>query len=208
MPATQPIFNAGRLLQDDDCNIQDECNTVGDGVMAIRRKFALVVSEGRQLQREVLAQQAEIEDLKTRLSREQRSTEVARNQVLAQGRRLRQYKESEKTLQRRTRELTRDLEDERAKSEKVSCLKCDICVVNVKDVVTLCGHGYCRVCLVRWLRQPKEDVADDGSRNSCPSCRKPVRESDLLQVYLDSGKQTSPGAEEDRATEILDSDSE
>lgn len=205
MPAVKPIFNAGRLLQDDDCDIQDECSTVEDGVLDIRRKFALVVSEGRQLQRAVLAQQAEIEDLQTRLSGHEHSA-VTRNQLLAQGRRLQEHRNSEKMLRLRVRKLTRDLEVERASLKRVSYLKCDICMASIKDVVAPCGHGFCKQCLIIWLRQPKEVDTGEESENCCPHCRRPLQERDLLNVFLESGRETSPVAEEDGATEILDSD--
>ncbi|KAK5313772.1 hypothetical protein LTR93_010769 [Exophiala xenobiotica] len=204
MFAAQPILQASRLLQDDNCSIQDECSSVADSILDIRSKFALVVSEGRQLQRAVLAQQAKIEDLKTRLLGHEHSAEVGRNQLLAQGPRMREYRKSEKLLRLRNQELMKDLEDERAKLDKASHLKCDICMISFKNVVILCGHGFCRKCLRRWLRHSREDE----SYNGCPSCQQPVQESDLLDVYLDFGGQTSPVGEKDRATQILSFESD
>ncbi|CAG9857684.1 unnamed protein product [Phyllotreta striolata] len=38
-----------------------------------------------------------------------------------------------------------------------------------------CGHLFCRQCLLRWLDSP--------SRNSCPTCKKRARKSDIRPIY-------------------------
>nr|KAK5449223.1 hypothetical protein LTR18_002312 [Exophiala xenobiotica] len=120
MPAVQSNFDASRLLHDDDCDIIDEYQAVTDGAFEIRRKFALIVSEARQLQTELLAKQAEIDGLATRhqqeLSDHRHSAEITRNQLRSQGHRLRRYRDANKLLRRDNQQLANELEAARRAS--------------------------------------------------------------------------------------------
>ena len=215
MPEARSNFDASRLLHDDDCDILDEYNTVLDGALDMRRKISFIVSQARQLQTELLAKQAENDHLTSRhqqeLSRLQKSAELVREKLRPQNNRLRQYRDTNRLLRLRNRELANDLEAAREDLDKVNHLRCDICMDSFKNVVVMCGHGFCKGCLTIWLRQPKDGDTDDAREPSCPICRRAVRESDIRQIYLGSDSPASAVLEgDDRATEVLsvDSDSE
>jgi hypothetical protein len=207
MPAAHSNFDASRLLHDDDCDIMDEYHAVVDGALDIRRKFALIVSEARQLQTELLAKQAEIDNLTTRhqqeLSDHQHSTEITRNQLRSQGHRLRRYKDANKLLRRDNQQLATELEAARKDLDQVEHLRCNICMDSMKNAVTGCSHGFCKPCLLRWLR-------DSTNGNCCPICRRIVREGEIRDIDLEPGSRIPAVLEDDAATEVLsiDSDSE
>lgn len=207
MPEARSTFDASLLLHDGDCDILHEYSTVVDGALDMRRKFALVVSHARQLQAELLAKQAEVDHLtaqhRQKLSEQQSSAEIARNQLRTQGHRLQKYRNANKVL----RCLAGDLETTRKDLDQVDYLRCNICTDSIKNAVTKCGHGFCRECLTEWLRWGS--VAG-GPGKRCPVCRRIVRECEIQDIYLEPDRTTSAVLEDDEATEILsvDSDSE
>ncbi|KEF54295.1 uncharacterized protein A1O9_09461 [Exophiala aquamarina CBS 119918] len=198
MSAAQSVFDASQLLHDGDCDIMDEYNTVVEGALDMRRKFASIVSQARRLKTELLAKQAEVDHLTTRheqdLSDLQHSAEVTRHQLRTQGHTLRRCKEANKVLRSRNQELVGELETARKYLDQVDNLRCNICTVSIKNVVTKCGHGFCRPCLTEWLRTPM---------NTCPICRQIVKRPDIRSIYLDDDKRAAAVIEDDAATEIL-----
>ena len=74
---------------------------------------------------------------------------------------------------------------------------------SMKNAVTGCSHGFCKPCLLRWLR-------DTTRLNSCPICRRIVRENEIRDIDLKADDRISAVLEDDAATEVLsmDSDSE
>ena len=207
MPAAQSNFDASRLLQNDDCDIMDEYSAITDGALDMRRKFALIMSEGRQLRTELLAKQAKIADLTSRhrqeLSDHQRSAENTREQLRSQGHRLRRHKNANKVLRRNNQKLASELEAARKDLDQVEHLRCNICMDSMKTAVTKCCHGFCKPCLLRWLR-------DRTHRDRCPICRRIVRVCDIRDIDLEPDDGIAAVLEDDAATEVLsvDSDSE
>ncbi|KAJ9493385.1 hypothetical protein H2202_011137 [Exophiala xenobiotica] len=180
----------------------------------MRRKFSLVVSQARQLQTELLVHQTENDHLTTRHRRElsayQKSAGVIRKQLRTQGHRLQKYKDANKLLRRRNQELATDLEAARNDLDQVDHLRCNICMDSIKNVMTKCGHGFCRPCLSRWLRDAPITSTLTGPGERCPVCRQVVKEGDVQDIYLESDIRTDSVPEDDDATEVLslDSDSE
>ncbi|KAJ9608562.1 hypothetical protein H2200_007550 [Cladophialophora chaetospira] len=211
MPEARSNFDADLLLQDDDCCITDAYDNVVESALDIRRKFALIVDQARQLKSELLAKQAEIDRLNTRhrqeLSRYQRSTKDLQKRIQAQGERLQQNRETMTTLRRRITQSTKDVEAERKKLDQVDFLRCEICKENIMNVLTRCGHGFCKGCLDDWLHRPADPFSDRAEKN-CPKCRRLVRESEIRDVYLGSDTRTLSARDGDGTTEILSTDSD
>jgi hypothetical protein len=40
-----------------------------------------------------------------------------------------------------------------------------------KNVIDLCGHGFCRACLTIWPRQLEDDQSANTPETGCPVCR-------------------------------------
>jgi hypothetical protein len=59
MAEMQPTLNIDHSLNDDDCDIQVEYGSVLDGAFDMRRKLASVSRQAPQLERKLLAKQAE-----------------------------------------------------------------------------------------------------------------------------------------------------
>ncbi|PKA51760.1 E3 ubiquitin-protein ligase RMA3 [Apostasia shenzhenica] len=60
------------------------------------------------------------------------------------------------------------------------CFDCNICLdFAVDPVVTLCGHLYCRPCIVKWLHVE----AGGASPASCPVCKASLWEDSLVPLY-------------------------
>ena len=211
MSKARSNFDARPLLQDDDCDITDEYDNIVEGALDMRRKFSLIVSQARRLKNELLAKQAEIDRLNTQhqqeLSHHQRSATDLRKRVHAQGDRLQQNRETMRLLRRRNGQSVKDLEAARTELDQVHFLRCDICKDTIKNVVTRCGHGFCRECLNGWLQRPADPHADRAEK-SCPHCRRIVIESELRDVYLGSDTRTPAVPEGDRTTEFLTADSD
>ena len=46
--------------------------------------------------------------------------------------------------------------------------ECQICMdLLVEPITTICGHTFCKICLIRYLR----------TKLNCPMCRKPILQS-------------------------------
>jgi rubrerythrin len=205
MPAPQPNLDASRLLLDDDCDIMDEYRAIKESSSEIRRKFALIVSEARQLRSQLLVEQAKNNDLATRHQQDlldnQHDAEITRNQLRNQGHSLRKCKAANKVLRRKNKQLATELEVARKELDEVEHLRCNICMESMKNAVTGCSHGFCKPCLLRWLR-------DRTNRNRCPICRRIVREGEIRDIDLEPGSRVPAVLEDDVATEVLSIDSD
>ncbi|OAP53757.1 hypothetical protein AYL99_12041 [Fonsecaea erecta] len=211
MPEARYDFDADSLLHEDDCNIFDAYENVVESALDMRRKFVMIVDQARQLKRELLAKQAEIDRLNTRdrqeLSQYQHSNKDLQKIIQAQSKRLQQNRETIKMLHRRITQSTKDLEAEQMKLDQVDFLRCEICKENIMNVFTGCGHGFCKGCLDDWLHRPAASYSARDEK-SCPKCRRLVRESEIRDVYLGSGTTTPSARDGDGITEVLSSDSD
>jgi Ring finger domain len=122
-----------------------------------------------------------------------------------QSHRLKYLRREKETLKRHNDELAADLEEARRQLDQVRHLRCDICLVTSKEVVTRCGHGFCKTCLNKWFgtnetqrahgQQSTHGLIPDGGL--CPTCRHVIKEQeDVWPIYLaaDSEGQESPTA--------------
>jgi len=196
----QPTLNLDHFLDDDDCDILVEYDSVVDAALDMRRKFSSVLRQARQLKTTLQDKQAELERERQRLNIREIG-ETNRNKLRQKSRRLRQCKDDNKSLRLRNRELANDLEVARKELERVDHLRCNICTVAFKNAILPCGHTACRECLGLWLGQGK----------GCPWCRRSFEAGDIRDIYLGSSSETwdVPGDDSD-VTDIisLTSDSE
>jgi hypothetical protein len=104
-----------------------------------------------------------------------------------------------------------------AKLQHVQRLHCDICTDYVKDRVTKCGHGFCKVCIGTWFDQKRSDFGSDLAPNvldalvrvPCPTCRKMLKPYEVWKVYLDNGHENGTQSDvEDEEVTGSDEDSE
>ena len=211
MSEARSDFDTCPLLHEDDCDVTDEYDNVVESALDMRRKFSLIVAQARRLKNELQAKEAEIDRLSTRhrkeLSHLQRGAEDLRKRVRAQGDRLQQNRETMRLLRRRNAQSAKDLEAVRKELDQVDFLRCDICKDTIKNVVTRCGHGFCKGCLDRWLRRLADSTTDRAEKN-CPICRRIVTESELRNIYLGADAATPCVLDDDVATEILINDSD
>ena len=188
MPDARSKLDTHSLLQDDDCSIIDAYDNVVESALDMRRKFTLIVTQARRLQSELLAEQAQTDRLNTRhrreLSHSQRSAKEFRKRIQAQGERLQQnVRKTTRLLRRRNAQSAKDLEAERKKLDQLDFLRCEICKENIINVITGCGHGFCKGCLSDWLHRPADPFSERAEK-SCPKCRRIVIESDIRDLYL------------------------
>ena len=196
----QPTLNLDHFLDDDDCDILVEYDSVVDAALDMRRKFSSVLRQARQLKTTLQDKQAELERERQRLNIREIG-ETNRNKLRQKSRRLRQCKDDNKSLRLRNRELANDLEVARKELERVDHLRCNICTVAFKNAILPCGHTACRECLGLWLGQGK----------GCPWCRRSFEAGDIRDIYLGSSSETWDVPEDDSdVTDIisLTSDSE
>jgi RING-type zinc-finger len=79
------------------------------------------------------------------------------------------------------------------------CFCCPICMEAVVDpCVTRCGHLFCWTCIYRWLKPgmsleeqvvlrdgaPLQELGNDPSRRSCPTCRFPCSVRSIIPIYV------------------------
>ncbi|KAK5189232.1 hypothetical protein LTR92_010797 [Exophiala xenobiotica] len=103
MAEVQTNIDVDQFLNDIDCDIQDEYNSVVDGVFDMRRKFSLVVMQLR-------AKQAEMDHFTTRHQQELSYVKTARNKLRQQSHKLPQYRNENRLLRIQNRELVNNLE--------------------------------------------------------------------------------------------------
>lgn len=72
-------------------------------------------------------------------------------------------------LRMQTMEKSLEYFEEHVKTEDVTC---PICFTHEADVITYCGHFYCRPCIIRTLRHTKK----------CPLCNASLRSQDAHQI--------------------------
>ncbi|KAJ9493513.1 hypothetical protein H2202_011015 [Exophiala xenobiotica] len=186
MAEMQPTLNLDYFLNDDDCDIQVEYGSVVDAALSMRRKLSSVLRQARQLKTTLQAKQAELEHERQRPNLRE-IAETNRNKLRQQSRTLRQWKDDNKSLRLRNRELADELEVARKELERVDHLRCNICMVTFKSATLPCGHSACRECLSLWL----------GQKTGCPWCRQSFEADDIRDIYLGSGSETRDVSESD-----------
>ncbi|KAL3473132.1 hypothetical protein BJX99DRAFT_261677 [Aspergillus californicus] len=64
----------------------------------------------------------------------------------------------------------------------LAAYKCPICMCAVVDATTtVCGHIYCHMCIMNWLKKfddQRPDHTGKSPRGFCPNCRKLLTRSD------------------------------
>ncbi len=201
MAEAQANLDVDQLLNDTDCDIQDEYNSVVDGVFDMRRKFSLVVM---QFENKLRAKQAEMDHFTARHQQGLSYVKTSRNKLRQQSHKLGQYRHENRLLRIQNRELVNNLEVARKELEKVQHLRCDICMDSFKNVMVLCGHSFCRDCLMIWLRQPKDSQSANEPENRCPICRQSVKESDIRAIYVEPESQLLGAFKgDDNATDVI-----
>ena len=137
------------------CDITDEYDNIVEGALYVRRKFSLIVNQIRRVKNELLTKQAEVDRLNTRHQKEpshhQQSVKELHKRVQAQGDRLQQNRETMRLLRRCNAQSAKDLGAARKELDQVDLLRSDICKNTVKQIVTRCGHRFCKECLDGWL---------------------------------------------------------
>lgn len=157
-----------------------------------------------KLENKLRAKQAEMDHFTARHQQGLSYVKTSRNKLRQQSHKLGQYRHENRLLRIQNWELVNNLEVARKELEKVQHLRCDICMDSFKNVMILCGHSFCRDCLIIWLRQPKDSHSASEPEKSFPICRQSVKESDIRTIYLDTESQI-PGAFEsdDDATDVI-----
>ena len=199
MPETRSTFDATQYLDDTDCDIVNEYNSVIDALGAARDKYSKLMTRALKMKSALVAKQAELDQITRRHQRElaysKDSADIARDKLRTQSGKLRKYKGESETLRRRNRQLAEDLRAVSRKVEQIKHLQCDICMDSFKNIVTRCGHGYCTSCLTTWLRPSDDDNRGDRDLDSmntplercCPMCRKTIKAAeDVWPIYLES----------------------
>ncbi|KAK7883376.1 hypothetical protein LTR67_011300 [Exophiala xenobiotica] len=191
MGDVQPTLEIDHLLNDDDCDIQIEYDSVVDGALDMRRKFFSVLRQAQQLKTKLLAKQAELDRYITQHERQRPDlreiAKTTRTKLREQSRKLWQCKDENRLLRNRNRELANKLEVTRQELEEVDYLRCDLCTVAFKNAMVPCGHTSCRGCLGLWLGQGK----------GCPWCRRSFDTGDIRDIYLESSPETRDAPEDD-----------
>ncbi|KAK6371422.1 hypothetical protein LTS17_009153 [Exophiala oligosperma] len=187
----QPIPNIEHFLNDADCEIQVEHDSVIDGAFNMKRKFSSLLMQARQLKTILLAKQAELDRYIAQQRRQrpdlQSIAEDTRNKLRQQTHKLRQCRNENRLLRIRNQELSNDLEAAHKELEMVDHLRCNICMVAFKNAVVPCGHSGCRECLELWLGQGK----------GCPWCKRRFEEDDVRDIYLGYSNETQNTQEDD-----------
>lgn len=183
MPETRSNFDIGQSLKNLDGDITTACNGLVDVSAGLRAKHSELLALTRKMQQELVLKQAELDRRTSQHKRDVLShkecADRAMRKVQATAKMLHKYRLEIQSLRLQNQNLTGDLE---AKTKR---LLCNICVDRSKDVVTKCGHSFCKSCVTTWLRQPDEDAADDldldsppPTKATCPICRKLLDEKD------------------------------
>lgn len=99
----------------------------------------------------------------------------------------------------RNEELQRTVAMLRAELAKARGVTCPVCYDQVVEITAPCGHCFCQACHEKWavVSIPTEDDRDDiefvdenhaeqveGSRMSCPFCRKKYKEDAILKLII------------------------
>ena len=90
-----------------------------------------------------------------------------------------------------------------AKLKQAEGFKCGICLDNIKDCVTKCGHGFCKDCIGQYF-QSAEDIIQRIGAAPCPLCRTALEPTQVWTVYLggeEARRNRSVGGSEDEAEE-------
>nr|KAK5449231.1 hypothetical protein LTR18_002320 [Exophiala xenobiotica] len=131
MGEVQPTLEIDHLLNDDDCDIQIEYDSVVDGALDMRRKFFSVLRQAQQLKTKLLAKQAELDRHITQHERQRPDlreiAKTTRTKLRQQSRKLWQCKDEIRLLRNRNRALANKLEVTRQELEEVGYLRCDLC---------------------------------------------------------------------------------
>jgi peroxin-10 len=72
-----------------------------------------------------------------------------------------------------SKNLKEEIISEDKELENNFSIQCQLCLGNVPDTVTPCGHLFCWTCLTEWLR----------TRNQCPICREIVIPSKIVPLF-------------------------
>lgn len=203
MTEAQAEINAGRFLNDFDCNISFELGQIADGAHDIRKKFLTLSDQAQELKTQLLDEQKNQHLLtaqhQQQLSKSLKSSETLRNKLRQLGDKLRQSRAENRSLRKQVQTLGSSLEKARQKLNTVEFLQCSICWGRFKDVMIPCGHCFCRSCLKFWL---------GNSRISCPICRQSFAEIDIRALYLELGSGTAGDDEGEDDVVSLVSDNE
>ena len=213
MPDTRLTFDPQHCLLDVD-STADECNALLDTAAAVKRRFTGLWSHVLELKNTLENKDLELRRVADRQAADSDCWEdtVAslEGRFSVQCQKVQKQKQQMERLRRRNKQLADDLKTSNKKLEQMQHLRCDVCLEDVKAVVTRCGHGFCKACLATHLGGPPRsgfglaDLALDPSSTSrcpCPMCRKSISpEADVWRIYLDEGQfNLQPGATEDES---------
>ncbi|ETN42301.1 uncharacterized protein HMPREF1541_04242 [Cyphellophora europaea CBS 101466] len=190
MPETRSTFDASQCLEDVDGDIANEYNTILDAAVAARDKYAKLMTLAQKLKRALVSKQAEFNQHAGHYQHD-----VAYHRACA---------ETARDTLRVVRRLSRSAAVTNIypriceRPQKTKHLCCNICMDNLKNVVTRCGHGYCTGCLATWLRPTNNDDAasDESDMESlaeqveapCPTCRRILNaEEDVWPIFMQNG---------------------
>ncbi|RMZ91841.1 hypothetical protein DV736_g952, partial [Chaetothyriales sp. CBS 134916] len=152
MPETRSTFDASKCLEGIDGDLSGEYNDFIDVAEAARDKYAKLIAVAKKLKETLDSKQSEFDRQINRLSRDlenqKDSAVTARDKLQATNVRLRKFKGKTESLRRDKKHLAEELQAANAKLEHVKDLRCGICMDNIINAFTTCGHGYCSDCMM------------------------------------------------------------
>ena len=173
------------LLQDDDCDITEEYDNIVESALDIRRQFSLLVTQARRLKKSCWPKKRRSTALTLGTNKGCRTSSFSPSTY------ARRCKRKVTDCSRTERQCgycvaaTRSLPKTSKLCRKnwVDFLRCDVCKDTIQNVVTKCGHRFCKRCLDRWLHQPAS-LYTGRTEKSCPNCRRIIIGSEIRDVYF------------------------
>ena len=196
MPDTRLTFDPQHCLDDVDSDITDEFNALLDAAAAAKDKFTGLQSLVRKLKNALENKNLELERVirQNVVETNQRDATIRRleGRFTTQCQKVQKQKQQMERLRRRNKQLDDDLRTSNKKLEQMQHLRCDVCLEDVKNVVTRCGHGFCSTCLTTHFRfngRPGFGLADlpssQRSTARCPTCRTMISDKgDVWPIHV------------------------
>jgi len=147
MPDTRLTFDPQHCLADVDSDRTDEFSALLDVATAAKDKFTGLQSSVRKLHNAVENKNLELERAARQHVAEtnERDTKITglEGRFKAQCQKVQKQKLQMERLRRRNKQLDDDVRTSNKKLERMQHLRCDVCLEDVKNVVTRCGHSFC-----------------------------------------------------------------